>query len=81
MAEVAHEDYESIELKSRYSLDDHDLDTPGQAVSRSLLRGDSSESNSQDTDIEAVVTRKRATPVPKMQVLTLCAVRIVDPIR
>ncbi|GJJ08256.1 hypothetical protein Clacol_002466 [Clathrus columnatus] len=87
MAKTAHGSYENIELKNRYSLDENDLDSPGTAVSRSLLQTDSDRENTshagtmQHIDVEAAPsTRKRATPIPKLQMLTLCAVRIVDPI-
>lgn len=80
-AKISHEDYETIELENRYSPTEADLDSPGQSVARPLLQGESSSSGNVDMETTLALTPKRVTPIPKLQILTLCAVRIVDPIR
>ena len=75
----SHDDGETIEMTSRYSYDEVDFEGPNEAASRALLGSDSTEFD--EFDVEHAVKQKRSTPVPMLQLLTLCAVRIVDPIR
>ena len=72
----SHDDGETIEMSSRYSYDEVDFESPNEAASRALLGSDPTES-----DVEHAVKRKRSTPIPMLQLLTLCAVRIMAPIR
>ena len=70
----SHDDGETIEMSSRYSYDEVDFESPNEAASRALLGSD-------EFDVEHAVKRKRFTPIPMLQLLTLCAVRIMAPIR
>ncbi|KIJ52561.1 hypothetical protein M422DRAFT_58696 [Sphaerobolus stellatus SS14] len=83
MPQSGSKDFENIELRvaTRYSYDkdDFDFDSPNQAISRGLLGSTSSEDSAFDVEI-ASLSKPKATPIPKLQVFTLCAVRIVDPI-
>lgn len=74
---------ETIELTSgsRYSYDDDEFAAPHEAASHALLSPETSSTNEFDVETGAAGIRKRRTPIPKLQVMTLCAVRIVDPIR
>ena len=78
---LPHDVGETIELTSRYSYDDVDFESPDRAASRALLGPDRTMTNESDVEMESVKSRKRATPIPKLQLMTLCAVRLVDPIR
>ena len=75
----SHDDSETIEMTSRYSYDEVDFEGPNEAASRALLGSDSTEFD--EFDVEHAMKGKRSTPIPMLQLLTLCAVRIVDPIR
>jgi len=87
MRNPSHGESEAIELTTRYSYDkdENDFDSPTLAVSRGLLEPESSQSTLVDdefVDVESTLATKwKATPIPKLQLFTLCAVRIVDPIR
>lgn len=84
-AKIFHEDHEIIELEATYLSDK----SQGESVSLSgpLLPGNSDLSTqvkdleSQAGNTNGTSNLKQATPIPKLQIFTLCAVRIVDPIR
>ncbi|KAF8591070.1 MFS general substrate transporter [Ramaria rubella] len=85
MSNPAPDGFESIELAttSRYSYDNDDFEPVDQAVTRGLLDSESTlvdDEFERDHDVEPAVKWSRPTPIPKLQVMTLCAVRIVDPI-
>jgi hypothetical protein len=79
-----HGEGEDIELTTRYSYDDVDFESHNEAASRALLGSDTTSGvtlDDSDVEMEPARRRKRSTPIPKLQLMTLCAVRIVDPIR
>ncbi|KAF8529849.1 major facilitator superfamily domain-containing protein [Gautieria morchelliformis] len=78
-----HGEGEDIELTSRYSYDDVDFESHNEAASRALLGPDTTSGvtlDDSDLEMEPARRRKRSTPIPKLQLMTLCAVRLVDPI-
>ncbi|KAF8525796.1 major facilitator superfamily domain-containing protein [Hysterangium stoloniferum] len=77
MPEPFQDGVETFELNAH---DDHVFDSPYEAVSRSLIDSDSTLVGEEEVDVESASKARRVTPVPKLQVMTLCAVRIVDPI-
>jgi hypothetical protein len=77
----SHGDGEAIEMTPRYSYDDVDFESPTETASQALLGSETSLLDDFDVEMEPGMKRKRITPIPKLQVMTLCSVRIVDPIR
>ena len=78
----SHEEDQTIELTARYSYDEVDFEYADATASRALLGSETTVTDDAlIVEMESIRNPKRSTPIPKLQLLTLCAVRIVDPIR
>lgn len=69
---------EAIELTVRYSYD-VDFEDSNEAASHALLGSETTLVD--ESNVDPAMKRKWITPIPKLQIMTLCAVRLVDPIR